>query len=132
MSYDNAKTLNMTGTKNRFRFQKMKERISRVDVDVAHKLTRDSDITMLPSGGEGSSFFRDEVDRLREIHTIPWFVRFHEKMSIVTENLAQLIHHLPGIVGEITRLFEASMTDDYIDPYPLFSLVAVLSCDVRR
>jgi U3 small nucleolar RNA-associated protein 20 len=118
--------------KSGIRFQKIVDRISRIDVDVVHKVRRRGDTLLVPDSGDSGSFFLDELGKLREINTDALFTRFFESMSPYAQSLVQLVHHLPQIIQVLLENIKLASEEKNDNIAAFFSLIAVLSRDTRQ
>jgi hypothetical protein len=118
--------------KSGIRFQKIAERISRIDVDVVHKVRRRGDTLLAPDSGDSGSFFLDELQKMREINTDKLFTQFFESMNPYVQSLAQLVHHLPQIIRVLHENITIANEEKNDNIAAFFSLIAVLSRDTRQ
>jgi hypothetical protein len=72
-----VKGLNHTESHNRFRFEKLSERLQNVDIDIVHRSSQIGTlgIANLPETGQSGCYFQDELENLKELYLTPSFNR---------------------------------------------------------
>ena len=86
---------NIRGASNRFRFEKLPERLSRSNIDVVHRIraigSLDDTLSKTPDAGDKGCFFQDELERLKEIETCSAFKRYFIRYFWLIQNLQLLL-----------------------------------------
>ncbi|CAM9433513.1 unnamed protein product, partial [Discosporangium mesarthrocarpum] len=97
------------GGENRFKFKGKRSRARAVDVDVSHKIRADgyldADAAQEPEV-EGGSFFREELERGKELNTTPTFKRFYYQVWPLVQSLPELLYHAKTVVNMLLSLLE--------------------------
>jgi U3 small nucleolar RNA-associated protein 20 len=124
-----AKGLNSTESKNRFRFEKISERLSRVNVDVVHKVRQVGTLdAVIPDSGSQGCYLQDELERCKDFDLTSYFKRFYYELWPLVQSLPELLHNLPLVT---TKLKE-KMRECPMDSLNSFlQLLSVLGRDIQ-
>jgi hypothetical protein len=73
-----TKGLNYTDSANRFRFQKLSEKLQNINIDVVHRVKQigslDATVSVPDSGNQGC-FFQDELENHKDLNLSSHFKR---------------------------------------------------------
>jgi hypothetical protein len=74
-----SKGLNETGGANRLRFEKLSQRLQRINIDVVHRVhakgSLDLSVSKKPETGDLGCHFQDELEQCKELDTASEFKR---------------------------------------------------------
>lgn len=88
-----VKGLNYTEGQNRFRFQRLSDKLQNIHVDVVHRVkqTGSLDATVsVPDSGSQGCFFQDELENLKDLNLTSHFKRYMPAHSVAVLFLIQL------------------------------------------
>ena len=124
-----AKGLNSTESKNRLRFQTISERLSRVNVDVVHKIRQTGALDEeVPDTGTQGCFFQDELERCKDFDSTSYFKRFYYDMWPLVQSLPELLHNLPVVTAALKDKLKGCPKDSLNS---FLQLLSVLGRDIQ-
>ena len=124
-----AKGLNSTESNNRFRFEKLSERLSRVNVDVVHKVQQSGALgATIPDSGSEGCYFQDELEQCKDLDLTSHFKRFYYDVWPLVQSLPELLHNLPILSKKIK---EAMKTCPLESLSSFLQLLSVLARDIQ-
>lgn len=124
-----VKGLNTAGGDNVFRFRGEAERTAAASSGIARRVRADHERSAAPSQGEQSSFFKDELDRWRELDISGDFKRLNYKLAPISRTLAQVIHHKNEIIDALLGCLHDKQCLCW---KPAMHLVGVLARDLQH
>eukprot|EP01032_Pedospumella_encystans_P036266 gene36266-41027_t len=120
------------GGANRIRFEKLSERLQKVNIDILHKVNTVGALQTteaVPDSGELGCFFQDELEQAKKLETSRPFRKFHWEMSQLTQSLPELLHHQGKVVTILTNQI-LNVPEQDLATY--FNLVSVLARDLKE
>ena len=122
-----SSTYSKDGKGNRFRYQNFGERVAKAKFE-ARVAPRQIDIYHERKDDENLCYFKEELQRWKQLNVTSDFKAWAWKISPLVQTLPQLIHHLGEIVN---KLVDGIKTVSELSLEPLFGLTAVLARDLR-
>eukprot|EP00466_Bigelowiella_natans_P014183 jgi/Bigna1/143891/aug1.82_g18599 len=128
-----AKLKHATAKQNRFVFQNFLERISQINIDIAHKICRNESLRE-----EKGSYFLTRLDELKDLNRTQDFQDVLQELSRYAQSLPMIVYHLDHIVGvllthlkkkgstcfkEVTELLSILARDMRSELYPYFKRI---------
>jgi U3 small nucleolar RNA-associated protein 20 len=120
--------LNNTESTNRIRFEKVSQRLQKVNVDILHTVHDDSIVSEVnnhgPDTGNLGCYFQDELDQLKKLDATPHFKKFNFDINPFVQSLPELMHHQSKVV---TMLANQITTVPAGEVQSYLSLIVVLA-----
>lgn len=90
---------------NIFRFISFTERISKLRIDVVHKIEKRSDIP-----DESDTFFNQSLSKWRELNCCLDFQEFYKGVSPLVKSLSLLVHHQKSVIDILQKYMKKKDT----------------------
>ena len=128
-----TKGVNTSGGPNRLRFENLSRQLSKVNIDVVHRVHEDSALNTAlhatPSTGQLGCHFQDELENCKERETSNRFSKFYYEIWSYVQSLPELIHHQQKVIAILEKYIS---TVPSIELPSLLSLVSVLGRDLQE
>lgn len=127
-----TKGVNTAGGPNRLRFENLSRQLSKVNIDVVHRVHEDSTLNSAlhaaPSTGQLGCHFQDELENCKEKETSNSFSKFYYEVWSYVQSLPELIHHQQKVIAILEKYISNVPS---IELPSLLLLVSVLGRDLQ-
>ncbi|XP_066264949.1 small subunit processome component 20 homolog [Branchiostoma lanceolatum] len=107
---------------NRHRFKTFSERLSEVNIDVVHRISRVRDSQDI------DTHFGEGVQKWKELNCTQHFTQFYKEVCQKCSNYAQVVHHEASLVAALKTHLQVP---DSLALQPLLDLVVQLARDLQ-